>query len=488
MIDKGTSNCCLHTIKQLYLGESTSSWIRERRLRLDRYLHQYYADVKDAKSDIQSLANELKDFQNVTLEIRKLFQTQRANNDLPVSSDLASTMEQSLVDIKDLELKLDPGTGDKLMKRVGRRALKWPFTKSEVTEWVSKLQRFKSTLNLALNADMVSLVVDMKDLQITREQERLLEKLPMASDASFNSYHRQYEPTCMADTRVELLQHLQDWGTHHQQPIFWLRGMAGTGKSTISRTLAEAFDKQNLLGGSFFFSRSSGEANNAAKFVGTLANQLASMKPQLKHCICEALSANSDALRQGLRNQWKAFISGPLSNAKFLKRQTLNIVIDALDECASDDDISLLLQLFVETQIIDNVDLGVFVTSRPETAIRFEFNKIPEIIHYDLDLHNIPRQIVEHDISVYLRQELSSIQLERSLVDWPSEADFQALVLRAGSLFIYAAAASRFIGDKCWDPVERLSSILGTEAVDDGSTTQLDNMYRQVLQVSLIEG
>ena len=453
-----------------------------------KIIWKYYGDVKDAKSDIQSLANELKDFQNVALEVQKLLQKRGANADLPTSSDLTQTLKQSLLDVQDLELKLDPGTGDKLMKRVGRRALKWPFTKMEVVEWVSKLQRFKSTLNLALNADMASLVVDMRDSQLNSEQERLLERLPMASEASFNSYHRQYEPKCMVDTRVELLRHLQDWGTNHRQPIFWLKGMAGTGKSTISRTLAEVFDEQNLLGGSFFFSRSSGEANNAAQFVGTVANQLASLKPQLRHCICEAISTNSDALRQGLRNQWEAFISGPLSNAKFLQRPTLNVVIDALDECASDDDIRLLLQLFVETQSINNVDLGIFVTSRPETTIRFGFNKIPKIIHYDLDLHNIPHEIIQHDISVYLRQELTSIRLERSLDNWPSEADLQALVLRAGSLFIYAAAACRFIRDKCWDPVERLSSILGNEAADDGSTTQLDNMYRQVLQVSLIEG
>ncbi|KAL8698285.1 MAG: hypothetical protein Q9201_006655 [Fulgogasparrea decipioides] len=448
---------------------------------------EYLSDVKEAKSNIQSLADELQAFHKVTLEVQGLLQKQPADVNMTISATLTQTMEQSLMDIMKLKHKLDPGTGDKLMKRVGRRALKWPFAKKEVDDWVMRLQRFKSTLILALDADQTLLMVDMRNLQMTAEQERLLGKLPVTSEASFDSYNRQYESKCMADTRVELLQHLQDWGTRHPRPIFWLSGMAGTGKSTISRTLAGIFNEKNILGGSFFFSRSSSETDNAARFVGTLTNQLASVSPQLEKCICEAISAHSDAVRQGLRTQWETFISGPLSNANFEPRPTVNIVIDALDECTSENDIRLLLQLFVEAQAIDNVDLGIFITSRPEVTIRLGFKEMPEIIHYDLDLRDIPRKTVEHDISVYLRQELRSIGLERGLDDWPSKADLQALVMKTDCLFIYAATACRFIKDKSWDPVERLSSVLENTSADEGSTTQLDDMYTQVLRVSLIE-
>ena len=449
---------------------------------------KYYGDVADARSNIQSLTSELQDLQNVSLKVQELFQKQPANVDMTSSATLAQTVEQALSAIKDLEHKLDPGTGVKLMKRVGKRALKWPFAKKDVEEWVSRLQRFKSTLILALNIDQTSLLVEMKDRQITSEQERLLERLPVASEASFDSYNRQHESKCMADTRVELLQRLQDWGTHHPRPIFWLSGMAGTGKSTISRTLAEIFNDKGLLAGSFFFSRSSGEANNASKFVGTLANQLAFTSPQLRNCICDAISEHRGAVRQGLRNQWKEFIRGPLSRTKFKRRPTMSFVIDALDECSSDDDIRLLLQLFVEVGDIENVDLGVFVTSRPEITIRLGFKTMPEIIHCDLDLRDIPPETVQHDISVYLRQELTFIGLEQGLGNWPLEADLQRLVQKAGCLFIYASTACRYIGDKSWDPAERFSSILENNSADDGSTTQLDTMYTQVLQVSLIEG
>ena len=264
--------------------------------------------------------------------------------------------------------------------------------------------------------------------------------------------------------------------------------MAGTGKSTIARTLANKFKSQKTLGGSFFFSRGSGEANNAVNFVGTLAYHLANTSPQLKECICEAVSTHSDSTRQGLRNQWKNLIIGPLSMIKIKGRPTLNLVIDALDECDSDDDIRLLLQLFVEVKDLNNINLGIFVTSRREVAIRPGFKDMPEIIHHNLDLRDIPRQIVEHDISMLLEHELGRISSQHKLHDWPSEDDIRSLVQKADCLFIYAATACRFIGDKDWIPTERLSEIIQGDSAGGGITAQLDEMYMQVLRCSLIKG
>ena len=94
------------------------------------------------------------------------------------------------------------------------------------------------------------------------ERERLLGKLPFAASASFDSYPRQHETGCLEGTRVDLLQQLERWSVAHERPIFWLSGMAGTGKSTIARTLATRLKSQGLLCGNFFFSRASGEVSN----------------------------------------------------------------------------------------------------------------------------------------------------------------------------------------------------------------------------------
>ena len=289
----------------------------------------------------------------------------------------------------------------------------------------------------------------------------------------------------MEESRVQLLQDLQVWGDHHARPIFWLNGMAGTEKSTISRTIAKRFQEHGILGTSFFFSRSSGETNNARKFVGTLAYQLAHISAPLKNHICNANSHNGEVLRQGLRNQWKFLVVEPLLSLAPEQRLNLNFVIDALDECSSDDDVRLLLQLCVDLSNIKNVSVGVFITSRPEIAIHLGFKRMPEIIHHDLDLRDIPAETVKHDIFVFISHNLKTLGDEQDLAEWPRETDVQMLTEKSGCLFIYAATVCLFIADTSWDPTERLSEILQKEYLNVGPTALLDEMYLQILRAPL---
>ena len=87
------------------------------------------------------------------------------------------------------------------------------------------------------------------------EQDRQLARLPCVVGAAFNSYHRQHEPQCICGTRVDLLRQVEEWSVNHEKCLFWLNGMAGTGKSTIARTVARTFHDQGRLGASYFFSR-----------------------------------------------------------------------------------------------------------------------------------------------------------------------------------------------------------------------------------------
>jgi hypothetical protein len=85
------------------------------------------------------------------------------------------------------------------------------------------------------------------------KQDRQLEKLRAADGAAFNEYELQHDMQCLSGTRVDLLNQVKVWSEKdHNEHIFWLNGMAGTGKSTIARTVASSFDKEGQLGGSFF--------------------------------------------------------------------------------------------------------------------------------------------------------------------------------------------------------------------------------------------
>ena len=107
--------------------------------------------------------------------------------------------------------------------------------------------------------------------------DQYLAKLPQADGAAFDSYRWRHEPQCLPDTRVDLLREITEWSETGDKCIFWLNGMAGTGKSTIARSIARKLDSQKRLGASFFFSRGEGDLAEATKFFSTLAFQLANM-------------------------------------------------------------------------------------------------------------------------------------------------------------------------------------------------------------------
>ena len=71
------------------------------------------------------------------------------------------------------------------------------------------------------------------------DQRAVLSQLPIVHSTSFDSFGQEHGSFCLPDTRVELLRQIEDWADDFStESIFWLNGMAGTGKSTISRTVA----------------------------------------------------------------------------------------------------------------------------------------------------------------------------------------------------------------------------------------------------------
>ena len=61
----------------------------------------------------------------------------------------------------------------------------------------------------------------------------------------------------MEDTRVQIIADLEAWAQDETaSKVYWLYGHLGTGKTSIAHTLSERLDGQQMLGASFFCSRS----------------------------------------------------------------------------------------------------------------------------------------------------------------------------------------------------------------------------------------
>jgi hypothetical protein len=272
--------------------------------------------------------------------------------------------------------------------------------------------------------------------------------------------------------------------------IFWLSGLAGTGKSTIAQTVAAQYNTKGRLAASFFFSRAGGDISHAGKFITSIASQIASSIPGLKCKICDAIAKNSNIASLALDDQWQELVLVPLSTLEDQDcQQSYVIVIDALDECDSQNDVQKILQRLAEVQSLQNIRVRVILTSRPEVPIQYGFTQVRRDKHQDFVLHNIEPTIIEHDISVFLSHRLKHIQQNHRLrAGWLEDGAVARLVQSSGGLFIWAATACRFIEEDSQLAETRLSSLLhqGSDSMLPPER-KLDAIYTTVL-ASTVQG
>ncbi|KAK9413356.1 putative Vegetative incompatibility protein HET-E-1 [Seiridium unicorne] len=330
-----------------------------------------------------------------------------------------------------------------------------------------------------------------KEVDVQSPVTEALNKLPVVEGAAFDSHAQEHETTCLEDTRVDLLREISQWVQNPRgKNVFWLNGMAGTGKSTISRTIAQFGAADNQLGASYFFKRGENDRSSVAKLFSTIAAQMVSKRPAMASYVLEVLNSESMVLQKPMQKQLGSLILDPLS--KLAKATGMDgaipIVIDALDECEREDDVKVLIKLFCELQQPQPFRLKFLVTSRPDLPIRLGFQAV-EGNYQDLILHEIYEPIIEHDIRVYIRHQLRHIKecYDKSVPEprrlpsaWPTESDTETLVHMAVPLFIFAATSCRFIADRrIGNPEEQLIEILTYKTKSQES--QLDGTYFPVL-------
>lgn len=325
------------------------------------------------------------------------------------------------------------------------------------------------------------------DLASRKEIADRLKQLPFVAGALFDSDQLEDRKFCKKGTRTTFLAMVRAWAMcRTSKPIFWLCGLAGTGKSTISLTVARELSRLGFLGASFFFLRGGGDLADASKLIPTLAFQLANRVPGAAEHMSEAIANHPNIVSSNKKKQWEHLIKEPLSHLADDSSSPIIIVIviDALDECANEDAIRLLLGIFSNPGPLRAVQLRFFLTSRPELPIRLKFKEMANEVHEDVILHEVLQEETHEDIKLYLSKRLAKISKKHRLpLDWVDEENFSKLVHNCGDLFIYASTVCQFIDQTYYDPKEQLAKVLASEVSGPTSyNTHLDRMYEVVLQ------
>ncbi|KAJ7575447.1 hypothetical protein C8J56DRAFT_1172090 [Mycena floridula] len=297
-------------------------------------------------------------------------------------------------------------------------------------------------------------------------------------DTAYNSHEREREEAsvCAPETREEVLKQLDKWARGDGDPVCWLSGPAGAGKSTIAHTVAQQCDRNHCLAFSYFFSRRYTTRSHLSRFIPTFVYSLVQSTgiTSIEHKVDEALGINAGLFHQRLEGQLTTITSIiiPILSAQ-PPALPIVVVIDGLDEYnQAEGKIHLehLVQILIDT-MVTQLHFRILFTSRPEADIAEMFKLIIPKCH--MALQDFP---AIKDVENYLLPEFYRIAERRNLgSDWPGLGVVTSLAEKSEGIFAYASTLVRFIDDKYGDPQKNLES---AKQMHKG----LDSLYKQVLE------
>jgi hypothetical protein len=331
----------------------------------------------------------------------------------------------------------------------------------------------------------------MSDIDFFHLEETLKDLKPVSS-ARWSS--RDSPAGCLKDTREDVLGTMLSWlaepsSSSSSMSIFWLAGLAGTGKSTIIKTFCERVsDDDRFLLASFFASRNSAERRDPYRVLHTFAYELAIMTESIRSHVISAVRAPQDFMQEPMQEQIKQLLAGPISKAA-LPGRTIVFAIDALDECQKSGGVEGGPLIKLLSQFLQDQPVKLLITSRQEDSIAMMFSSLT---HVPLRLHEIKSAIVKTDVWRILDVGFADIRRERArdlrTDQWPTPSDLNMLVDLTGPFFIYAATVLKFVGAPRFMPEERLNQVLqrGSAVSSDRSKlfSQIDVLYLDILKAA----
>ena len=224
---------------------------------------------------------------------------------------------------------------------------------------------------------------------------------------------------CLKGIRESVLNEIERWTEGFDKPpVFWLNGLAVTGKSTIAQITAERVFANGRLGASFFYSRGREDCSNLQLIFPTLAFQLAQRYPTFQSSLIPLLQSNPDVVHESPRDQMHKLLVEPL---KSTDTSTAN-AIDALDECRDEEpEFAALLVLGKFVSEIPGVKF--FITSRSETHIVAGFRG--PLLKKSTDifiLRKVEPCTIDNNIRRFFTHELSALVQRRGGSEgWPTD-------------------------------------------------------------------
>ncbi|KAH7917658.1 WD40 repeat-like protein [Leucogyrophana mollusca] len=280
---------------------------------------------------------------------------------------------------------------------------------------------------------------------------------------------------CLPGTCQELLGRIISWATdiNSQQNVFWLHGVAGSGKSTVATTVAKYLGEMHRLGAFICFNRSFADCSHPSRVIQTLAHKLGTFDKRIGKAISEAMEGYPGLKDASLPTQFTKLLIKPLSSLASLQNEgAIVVVLDALDECGSDTTRGSLLQV-LKTQLHQIPSyIRILITSHP-------LNDIRRALEHQ-EVHQECLNANSEDISAFFHVEMTKIkEMDQSLpLDWPGDEKIDGLTSHACGSFIWASTAVKFIRE--YTPTRCLETVLASYTTE--AQTALNQLYKTILE------
>ena len=288
---------------------------------------------------------------------------------------------------------------------------------------------------------------------------------------------------CVGNTRRNIINDIMTWAADDSteaKKVLWVYGLAGTGKSTLSSTIARNMHSLHRLGAFFVFNRDK-PLRDARTLVRTLTYRLADFNPCFRAAISPLVKEDSRITITPLEYQFQNLLISALKPVEW-SRGPIVLIIDALDECGREANRKDLMQAL--SKGFSNLPsfIRIMVVSRPEADIQRALGSHSHVRPYHLDVDSVTNK---EDVSEYIRRRLEEIRIVNGRLGdhWPGEDKISSLANCAGGLFIWASTACLYI--ERYAPNRRLSELIHKERErgPHGSPfARLDSLYETGLQ------
>lgn len=283
-----------------------------------------------------------------------------------------------------------------------------------------------------------------------------------------------YDPAraCLDGTRERIIADAVTWTEQSaaSEHMLWIYGQAGMGKSSIATSLCIQLAEDKVLAASFFCKRDDENLRDPLRLINSIAHGIAIQCDSYAKAAAAEIQENRELCTAHLSVRYEGLMRNPLQTLKDLTLpRPLIVVVDALDECGTDDTRQHILKhLWDMSQLVPW--LKIVVTSRPDGDIKDFFLATKFVSSRDL-----LKLDASSDIRAYLQKELGGVARKH---DWP-EGSVEQLCQNASGVFIWAATAVRYITGFRGSTTPRLRKVL--EGQKSTVSDNLDVLYRSVI-------